>query len=143
MYPFLTPWTLFLAPRFYFPWSGDVVQRIDPETNWFSREIRPEAGDANTEQAAFQVASYGRQLGLITEVLDDLATQMNPTTSEGTQALNRLRGVKQRIEALKAEGLAVDGLVEQAQGLRETDPAAYREFAKRLGLEPSEPPPVG
>ena len=63
------PWLWFWAPQFHFPWSGSVAQQIDPDLGWFFGAIRPGAGDATVEREAFEVASYGKQLGLISEAL--------------------------------------------------------------------------
>jgi hypothetical protein len=63
------PWLWFWAPQLHFPFSGNVAQRIEPDTRWFFQGIDPSAGDPHIEEKAFAVASYGRQLGLITEVL--------------------------------------------------------------------------
>jgi hypothetical protein len=65
------PWLWFFAPQVHYPWSGSVAQQIAPDTDWFFGSIRPGAGDARIEQQAFAVASYGKQLGLITEVLTE------------------------------------------------------------------------
>ena len=62
MIPSLWYW----APRFQFPLGGSVAQRIEPD---FFSGISVDAGNGEVEREAFDVASYGRQLGLITEVL--------------------------------------------------------------------------
>ena len=74
------PWLWYWAPQVHFPWSGRVAQQIAPDTHWFFGGIRPGAGDARIEEQAFGVASYGKQLGLITEVLLALA-QESPRAS--------------------------------------------------------------
>jgi hypothetical protein len=95
MFPWLWQW----SPQFHFPLSGSVAQRISPDA--FFGAIPPWAGDGRLEQQAFEVASYGRQLGLITELLLDLAAQHPPATPAGQQALQRLAAIQARIEALK------------------------------------------
>jgi hypothetical protein len=89
------------APQFHFPWSGNVAQQIRPELEWFFKGIAPESGQAVLEQKAFEIASYGRQLGLITEVLIDTATQVKPLTPQGQVALKRLEAIAAQIEQLK------------------------------------------
>lgn len=98
---FATPWFWFFAPQVHFPWSGSVAQHIAPDTHWFFGGIAPDAGDARVEEQAFGVASYGRQLGLITEALLDLSAQSPPSTPEGRQAVARLRDIRDRIERIK------------------------------------------
>lgn len=95
MFPWLWQW----SPQFHFPLSGSVAQRIDPDA--FFGAIPPWAGNGEMEQKAFEVASYGRQLGLITELLLDLAAQQPPTTPAGRKARARLAEIQARIEALK------------------------------------------
>ena len=103
----MTPWLWFWMPQVQFPaihlpFSGPVAQQIDPNTNWFFDAIRPWAGDGRIEQQAFDVASYGRQLGLITDLLLDLAAQQRPDTPAGLEAQARLAEIRARIEALKS-----------------------------------------
>ena len=105
----MNPWFLFWAPQLTLPFGGSVAQRIEPSTNWFFDQIAPGAGDASIERKAFDVASYGRQLGLITELLMDLAAQQPPATPAGQKAHKRLREIQGRIERLKEED-AVDTL---------------------------------
>ena len=95
------PWLWFWAPQFHFPFSGSVAQRIEPDTRWFFEGIRPEAGNGDVEQQIFDVASYGRQLGLITEVL---LSQTSPGTIDADQAaksLGQLEGVYRDVEDVK------------------------------------------
>ena len=73
------PWLWFWAPHLQYPLSGSVEQDYKPFTNWgFFGAIKPEAGDGQIEQKIFDVASYGRQLGLITEVIMDLVNKKAP-----------------------------------------------------------------
>jgi hypothetical protein len=101
----MNPWQIFWAPQFHFPFGGSVAQQIEPNTNWFFCAIRPEAGDAVVEQQAFGIASYGKQLGLITDLLLDLAEQSDLSTRKGQKALADLRLIRSKIEALKDERL--------------------------------------
>jgi hypothetical protein len=97
MFPWLWSW----SPQFHFPLSGSVAQRIDPDA--FFGAIPRSAGDGRVEQQAFEVASYGRQLGLISELLLDLAAQQPPATPAGKKAQRRLAEIQARIEALKTQ----------------------------------------
>jgi hypothetical protein len=95
------PWMWLYAPQFHFPFSGDVEQQIRPELEWFFKGIQPQSGQAELEKKAFEIASYGRQLGLITEVLIDLAGQMPMQTTEGQVAMKRLQAIAAQINQLK------------------------------------------
>jgi hypothetical protein len=97
----MNPWLVFFAPQLHLPFGGNLAQRIEPNTNWFFDAISPTAGDANIERKAFDVASYGRQLGLITEVLVDITAEAPPSTAEGKKSLKRLIEIKTEIDRLK------------------------------------------
>ena len=95
------PWLWFWAPQLHFPWSGDVAQRIQPDTHWFFQGIPPDAGDASVEEKAFAVASYGRQLGLLTEVLVEVAEQAESRSPKAAESLRRLKLIQAQIEQVK------------------------------------------
>lgn len=112
----MPPWTWFppftpvpalatsWAPQFHWsthlPWSGDVAQRIAPQLALDA--ITGQAGDRALEQRVLaEVASYGRQLALIHDLLLDLAGQLPPTGAAGQAARERLAEIGQRIQALK------------------------------------------
>lgn len=122
------PWFWTWAPQLHLPLSGDVAQRIDPSA-WFAA-IPPEAGNGHIEQQACAVASYGKQLGLITELLLDVTQQTAPTSSQGQQALRQLQAIRDEIEGLKRSSYAqqADALVRQAQALQARRP----ELAQRM-----------
>ena len=65
----MLPW---LQSNFNFPLSGNVNQRIEPD--WFFGTIDSEVGDSEVEKEVFlKVASYGKQIGILTEVLLSIA----------------------------------------------------------------------
>ena len=97
MNPWLPLWSLHL----HFPFSGNVAQHIDPDNNWFFDSIKPSAGNSAIEREAFDIASYGKQLGLISELLLDMANSYPPTTPQGQTALARLQDIHSQIDALK------------------------------------------
>ena len=99
----MNPWLIFWAPQLTLPFGGSVAQRIEPNTNWFFDSIGSSAGDGSIERKAFEVASYGRQLGLITEVLVDLAAQVKPATPGARRSLERLQRIQARIEQIKEQ----------------------------------------
>src|SRR5262245_42909300 len=131
----MIPWLVFWAPQLYLPFSGSVAQRIEPNTNWFFDSIAPSAGDGQIERKAFDVASYGRQLGLITEVLMDFARKNPPSTAEGRESLRRLKVIQAEIERLKdsdANSLVLDvektvGRLKRRHGEKRALAAAQRE----------------
>lgn len=131
MYPWLWIW----APQVHLPWSGDVAQRVAPSTHWFFQGIRPGAGHAGIEEQAFDVASYGKQLGLITDLVLDLSRRSGGTPSaEAVEARTKLAEIAQRIEDIKdrEHALDADGLEQQLRDLQRRDGAAFDRLAARL-----------
>jgi hypothetical protein len=99
----MIPWLYFWAPQVHYPFSGDVAQRIDPSTQWFFDSILPTAGDAQIERKAFDIASYGRQLGLITELVIAIADEVQPASDKAQESLRRLKRIQTEIDRLKEE----------------------------------------
>ena len=95
------PWLWFWGPQLHFPWSGSVDQRIAPDTHWFFQGINPGAGNARIEEKVFSVASYGKQLGLIIDILIELADQSQMRSPEFTDSLEKLKAIAREIEAIK------------------------------------------
>ena len=128
------PWLWFWAPQWHFPWSGDVAQRIDPDTHWFFQGIEPSAGDGAVEEQAFDVASYGRQLGLITEVLIDLAEQAGTSSPAAATSLARLKAIAADIERVKQARFATRAADLEAQllELKRRGGSDYARMARRL-----------
>lgn len=126
------PWLWIFAPQLHYPLSGSVAQRIEPEA--FFGAIAPEAGNGRIEQKAFGVASYGKQLGLIAEVLVDLAEQQAPRSAKGKAALARLKDIQARIEGLKDTDYEEElGLLEaRVKAIRRRGGARKEQLEKRL-----------
>jgi hypothetical protein len=97
------PWFWIWAPRFNYPWSGNVAQDISPDTTWFFGAIKPQAGIGEVEKEIFDVASYGKQLGLITEVLLSLASADTIDAGKAAESLTRLKQIYAEIEKVKAD----------------------------------------
>ncbi len=116
MYPWLWVWT----PQFHFPWSGNVAQKIEPNTSWFSDLIPPEAGNAQIESQLFALASYGTQLGLITEVLLDLAKETTNLSPKATESMKKLQDLKVKMEEIKKTHYVASEarLIEELQTVR-------------------------
>ena len=128
------PWLFLFAPQWQLPFSGSVAQRIEPQTQWFFDAIDPRSGDGQIERQAFEVASYGRQLGLLTEVLLDLASEQPPRSAQAKESLHRLQAIRSEIERIKAgepEALVSD--IEQAlERLHKHHPAAFERMAQQI-----------
>ncbi len=104
----MTPLLFMWSPQFYFPFSGGVAQTIDPDVTWASL-VRPEAGKAHVEKRAVQeVASYGTQLGLITEILLEERGKVAGVESD---AVRDLRAIHKDIENIKGQEKRAAGQV--------------------------------
>lgn len=128
------PWLFFYAPQWQFPFSGSVAQRIEPQTQWFFDAIDPGAGNGRIERQAFEVASYGRQLGLLAEVLVDLAEQLPPRGTEAGESLQRIKDIQSQIEAIKVRDAAslVSEVERALDQLHRHHPEAFQRLRGRI-----------
>lgn len=97
------PWLWVWAPQWRLPFSGDVAQDIEPRLDAFFAGIKPQAGNARIEARAFDVASYGDQLGVITELLIELAERLPAEAQAASEPLRELRRIRDRIAVIKDE----------------------------------------
>lgn len=132
MFPWLWLWAPQFQPQVHLPLSGSVAQQIAPD--WFFGAIPPSAGDGRIEQRAFEVASYGRQLGLLTEALLDVAAQKPPTGAKGRAALKRLKEIQARIDLLKpaAEGDELRQIEARIAAIREAGGPQSEQLDQKL-----------
>jgi hypothetical protein len=128
------PWLWFFAPRIQLPYSGPLSQTVEPNTTWFFGAIPPSAGDGEMERRAFNVASYGRQLGLITEVLLGSIGKDTVAPEQARESLARLKEIYLEIEALKSDRdlSLVDQATAVLEKLRTTDPARLAQVLDRF-----------
>jgi 1-aminocyclopropane-1-carboxylate deaminase/D-cysteine desulfhydrase-like pyridoxal-dependent ACC family enzyme len=111
-----------------------VSQNIEPKTDaWFSDLITPESGNAEIERKAFAVASYGKQLGLLTDVLIEMAEQA-ALSPDGSRSLERLREIKASIDEIKESTYRshVSQLTSEVQALRARGGAEYEQLSQSL-----------
>jgi len=126
------PWLWIWNPQFHFPWSGSVAQRIEPITLFDS--IGADAGDGKIEKKAFDVASYGRQLGLITEVLIGLAEKQMALPPEAASSLERLKSIRDQIEKIKEDEAVtlVQDIEARVDKLRRSNQVEYARLCAKL-----------
>ena len=86
MFPWLfwIHWSPHWAPQLHFPLSGAVTQDIVP--------VQAGAGDAGVEREVGELASYGRQLGWLSELL--LGQQADATAEQQAAAADALRELR-------------------------------------------------
>lgn len=97
------PWIWLWAPQLRLPFSGDVAQDIEPSLDLFFAGIKPRSGNARIEAKAFDVSSYGDQLGVITKLLLEWADRLPAKAQLASAPLQELRDIHARIEAIKDE----------------------------------------
>ena len=90
-------WSFNYAPQIHWPLSGAVVQDIAPA-------LLQCAGDAQVERRVLgEVASYGKQIGVLTDLLCELAALVPAEAlgDKGRHALTQLTELRAKVEALK------------------------------------------
>jgi hypothetical protein len=95
------PWVWIYAPQIAWPLSGAVSEAFSTEA--FFRGIKPGAGVPAIERRVFEQASYGKQLGWLTDVL---VAAIDPATlrSPGARtALLNLENLQAEVERIKGE----------------------------------------
>ena len=135
------PWLWFWSPQYHFPFSGSVAQRIEPDTSWFFAGIRPEAGNGDVEKEIFETATYGRQLGLISEVLLAMAGSKHISQPQATESLQRLEEVYCEVETVKSRrkqklSKAATDVLEKLQA---NDPAELERVLARFSRQQRQP----
>jgi|SRR5690606_6213036 len=118
----MNPWMPWLSAMTKLPFGGDVAQAISPYTNWFSPTIELDfAGDRRIEaDVVANVASYGKQLGIVTEAILALAGD------DRSPDVERLRQLASRVEACKQmHRRSLEETARQAlESLKDRDPDA-------------------
>ena len=130
MFPFFWFW----APQIHFPLSGSVAQQIQPDLSLFFDAIPSSSGNKNVEREAFEIASYGKQLGLLIEAVLGMARKGEVSEAEKEAALARLENIRQDIEQVKGntEQARLASLSRQIDDLRRQQPEAFAELSRRF-----------
>lgn len=97
----MLPWLWIFAPQTYWPLSGAVSQ--DLTTDAFFRGIAPGAGVPAIEKRVFEKASYGKQLGWLTDALLGGIDPSALRSDEARAALESLRALRTDVERIKRE----------------------------------------
>lgn len=114
---------------FRLPLSGDVNQRITAP--WFSPAITVNyAGDAAIEdRVVTEVASYGKQLGWLTEIAIALARNQQADAD----TLHKLEVAAQKIKDIKddLQRSSLEAATAVLDRLERDDPASYEKLMRR------------
>ena len=113
---------------FRLPLSGDVTQRITAP--WFSPAITVNyAGDPVIEdRVVTEVASYGKQIGWLSEIALALANQQ----SAPAETLRRLEEATRKIDTIKKEvqQSSLDAANTALDRLQRDDPEGYQKLLR-------------
>ena len=133
----MIPWIWFWAPRIQYPYSGALSQWVQPNTSWFFDAIPPQAGIGEIEKKIFDVASYGRQLGLITEILLESKGDSKVTEADATKALARLSEIHGEIERVKAmsKKQVADAASDLLRKMLESDPERLKLLLAQMQVD--------
>ena len=134
------PWLWLWMPQYHL-----FNQNVQPQTDWVFGNIAPRAGDGATEKRIHEgVASYGRQLGLLTEVLLALADKDSISPELARQSLERLKAIRAEVEQVKAGGPSLsETAAVLLQELAAQDPAASAQLVQRLAAAAPRLPGAG
>ena len=122
------PWFWIWAPQF--PFSDFTVS---PQTDWSIGNTA--SGNPRLEQHIHQdVASYGRQIGWLSEVLLQLAGSETVTQQQALESLARLEKLRGDIEALKVADRATtqDQAIALLDKLARSDPDGFVRVLQRF-----------
>ncbi|SER00778.1 hypothetical protein SAMN03080615_03566 [Amphritea atlantica] len=122
----MNPWLGMFKP----PFSGDLTQDISPVTSWWSPQIEVNfAGNRQIETAVVRdVASYGKQLGVITDVLLEL------TKHQTSESIDQLQKIAEDIEQVKRQHLSanINSLKSSLMTLKAEDPDKFNQLIKEI-----------
>ncbi len=96
------PWLFYWSPQYYFPWSGSVDQDILPDARWFFGAIPPWAGDGQLEREIFESDSYGRQIGILSDVLMTMVDPDRIPPDEAERAIEQFKKLHDDVDAIKS-----------------------------------------
>ena len=130
-------WLRLFSPTINLPGSGNIGGfSYHPYTTWEAPTLY--RGDQNIEQLVYRdVASPGKQLGKLTEVVLELADAVARLDSniEASENVRELKCLSERVEAIKltvnvnAEAVAKEAL----EKLKAVDPEKFNQLIKQFG----------
>jgi hypothetical protein len=125
------PWLWIFAPQVRWPLSGGVAQDLSTEA--FFQGIRPGAGVPAIEKQAFEQASYGKQLGWLTDVLLDAIRADALPSAAAREAFANLRALRDKIDRIKDQhrGDRVEAAIALLDRIQADDPDTLRRLLQR------------
>lgn len=126
------PWLINWAPDFRFPFSGPVQQDIAPRTIF--GQIQPQAGTGEIEEEVFKsIASYGKQIGILTDIVLSLTKDPSISSKDAQHALDELKQIRELVEEVKDRNkrLKLTSAERLLDSLAEKDPEALRRLMRK------------
>ena len=118
-------WWLNFNPQVHWPFSGSVTQDIHPS-------LLARAGDDQVELRVLrEVASYGKQIGVLSELLLGLTRQLpaGALDADASHALDQLREMGRNIERIKQGQVPVPPTADEARSQMQALLQHYPELA--------------
>ena len=130
------PWFFLWAPQIHFPWSGAVMQDISPEA--FFGWIKPDAGDGAIEREVFDTASYGKQIGILSEIVLSLVDANRVTPADRRHAIEQLQNLYDGVSAIKSshQTRKVEAVTRLLEQLQQSDPQQVQRIVARYQAAP-------
>ena len=127
------PWLWFWTPKVDFPLSGDVIQ--DFSLDQFFSAIKDSAGNGEVERKIFETASYGKQIGLISDVLLSLAERVPFEDEKTKESFNRLKEICKEIEEIKRKNSTkrADEAIDLLNEIKVSDPQQFQRVIQHFG----------
>lgn len=126
------PWLLYWAPQYRLPFSGAVRQDISPEVIFGA--IEPQAGSGEIEEEIFtSVAAYGKQIGVLTDVVLSLADKSAVSAADAQQALDQLKEIRAKVEEVKSRNRHLKRINAERllAALAKTDPEGVAQLLRK------------
>lgn len=124
MNPYILPW----FNLYKTPFSGNVNQQISPYTNWWSPQIEFNfAGNRQIESKVVEeVASYGKQLGIVAEAILEIAE------GKPGDSVTQLKELTEKIEKIKqAHAIDLEEQIKQKLNqLKQQDPKTLEKLLR-------------
>lgn len=126
------PWLWFWNPQLNLPLSGHVAQQFD--LRQLLRTMPSHAGDGAVEgDVVSDVASYGKQIGWLTEVLLDEVKEIREKKAEKDSPLEALRTTREKIEEIKKRyHPTADSICKDVQDLQRRDGQQFQQLRRQL-----------
>ncbi len=126
------PWLWYWNPQLNLPLSGHVAQQFD--LRQLLRTMPSHAGDGAIEgDVVSDVASYGKQIGWLTDILLDEVKEIKDKPAEKGSPLEALRTTREKIEEIKKRYRpTAASICKDVKDLQDRDSEEFQQLRKQL-----------